>query len=432
MRSHPIPAFRPHRSWRSIGLLAVALVLHLAVPARAGVVVVDPQGGPGGPVLDAAIQAAHDGDILLVKPGDYVSLHPQAYELGFTSLTLVADGGGSPIVLPGVEVASLPSNRSVRLRGFELAPDETSYDRSGLAVEWCEGIVVVEDCALRGASARSIASFLPNGVGMFAANSKSVVLARCSVQGGDAGPATGQYTWPGGSGVQLQKASAALFDCTVLGGRGGDGDIITTFGSPDGGNGVLLIEAKIVVAGGSLQGGDEGDSTVIVAQPGSGLAGGFGANVDEARLRDVDVAAGNVNGLGTPAPAIDLPASMLVSHPAAARSLSLPSPLREGQAASMTLGGLQGDMVFVLASLQPAFVLDSFHQAALVVGLPSTTAVVATITDPGGQLTLPFTTPHLPAAVAGGLVVGMQAVHFGSDGVTLGAPACAVWIDDAF
>jgi hypothetical protein len=431
MSSHSIPTFRPHRSWRSLGLPAVALVLHLAGPARAGVVVVDPHGGPGDQLLDAAIQGASDGDILLVKPGDYVSFHPQAYGLGFRSLTLVADGGGSPIVLPGVEVTSLPSNGSVHLRGFELAPAEANFDRSGLAVEWCEGVVVVEDCALRGASARSIASFLPNGAGLFAANSKSVVLARCSVQGGDAGPATGQYTWPGGSGVQLQKASAALFDCTVLGGRGGDGDIITPFGSPDGGNGVMLVEGRIVVCGGSLQGGDEGDSTVIVAQPGSGLAGGFGANVDEARLRDVVVTAGDVNGLGTPVPAIDLPASMLVSHPAAARSLSLPAPLREGQLASITLGGLQGDLVFVLASLQPAFVLDAFHQGALVVGLPATTAVVATITDPSGLRVLSFTTPQLPPSLPG-LVVALQGVYFGSDGVTLGAPASAVWIDAAF
>ena len=422
MRSHPIPA---------LILPVVALVLQLAVPARAGVVVVDPQGAPGGQLLDAAIQAAHDGDILLVKPGDYVSMHPQAYGLGFRSLTLVADGGGSPIRLPGVEVSSLPSTGRVHLRGFELRPEDTNYDRSGLAVEWCDGIVVVEDCALRGASARPSASFLPNGNGLFAANSKSVVLARCSVQGGDAGPATGQFTWPGGSGVALQNASAALFDCTVLGGRGGDGDIITPFGAPDGGPGVFLSDARIVVSGGSLRGGDEGDSTVIVAQPGSGLAGGFGSNVDEARLRDVVVTAGDVNGLGTPAPAIDMPASMLVIHPAAARSLSLPAPLREGQVATMTVGGLQGDMVFVLASLHAAFVLDAFHQAALVVGLPATTVVVATITDPSGLRTLSFTTPKLPPSLQG-LVVALQGVHFGGDGVTLGAPASAVWIDAAF
>ena len=427
MRSHPLP----RHPWRSLVLPALALVLHLAAPARAGVVVVDPQGNPGGPVLDAAIQGASDGDILLVKPGDYVTLHPQAYGLGFLSLTLVADRGGSPIVLPGVEIASLPANGCVRLRGFELRPDATSFDRAGLAVEWCEGVVVVEDCTLAGADAPSSPPDLPPGAGLFAANTKSVVLVRCSVQGGDGGPPLSPFTWPGGSGVQLQKASAALFDCTVLGGRGGDGDIVTPFGSPDGGQGVLLIEGRIVVSGGSLRGGDEGDSTVIVAQPGSGLAGGFGANVDEARLRDVVVTAGDVNGLGTPAPAIDLPASMLVTHPAAARSLWLPAPLREGQVATMSVGGLQGDMVFVLASLHAAFVLDAFHQAALVVGLPATTAVVATITDPSGQRTLSFMTPKLPPSLQG-LVVALQGVYFGSDGVTLGAPASAVWIDAAF
>jgi len=432
MHSHPIPTFGPPCSGRSLGLLAVALVLHLAVPARAGVVVVDPHGGAGDQLLDAAIQAASDGDILLVKPGDYVTLHTWSYSLGDKSLTLVADGAGTPVILPGLDISTLAAGGRIRVCGFELRAVDTNSQRDALSVLWSQGEIEVDDCTLVGADAPSSPPDLPPGIGLFAANTKSVVLARCSVKGGDGGPPLSQFTWPAGSGVQLQKASAALFDCTVLGGRGGDGDIITTFGSPDGGNGVLLIEAKIVVAGGSLQGGDEGDSTVIVAQPGSGLAGGFGANVDEARLRDVVVTAGNVNGLGTPAPAIDLPASMLVSHPAAARSLALPSPLREGQAVAMTLGGLQGDLVFVLASLQPAFVLDAFHQAALVVGLPATTAVVATITDVSGQLTLHFTTPHLPAAVTGGLVVGLQAVHFGSDGVTLGAPACAVWIDDAF
>jgi len=88
--------------------------------------------------------------------------------------------------------------------------------------------------------------------------------------------------------------------------------------------------------------------------------------------------------------------------------------------------------VFVLGSLEPGYVVDDLHQAALVVGVPFATVAVATIIHPVGQLTQSFTTPKLPAAVAGGLVVALQAVHFGSDGVTLGAPAGAVWIDAAF
>jgi hypothetical protein len=431
MRSRPIPAFRQRRSRVPLGLLTVALVLPvLAVTARAGVVVVDPQGGVGGPLLEAAIQGAGDGDILLVRPGDYVTAHGFPYALGDKSLTLVADGAGTPVVLPGLDVSTLAAGSRIRVCGFELRPGDTSTQRPGLSVLWSQGEIEVDDCTLVGADAPS-STDLPPGAGLFAANTKSVVLARCDVRGGDAGPPLGSFTWPGGTGVQLQKASAALFDCTVLGGRGGDGDTITPFGFPYGGHGVFLLEGRIVVSGGSLRGGDEGDSTVIVAQPGSGLVGGVGANVDEARLRDVVVTAGSVNGLGTPAPDIDLPASMLVSHPAVARSLSLPVPQREGQLASLTLGGLQGDMVFVLASLQPAFVLDAFHQGALVVGLPATTAVVATITDPGGLLVLTYATPELPPSIPG-LLVALQGVHFGSDGVTLGAPAGAVWIDDSF
>lgn len=415
-------------------LVASVLCSLLAGPARADVIVVDPQGFIGGHLLVQAIGDANDGDIILIRPGDYVTLHVSPYELGDKSLSLVADAAGAPIVLPGVAVTNLGSGRSILLRGLTLQrPVGAGGFLAALRVSAAEGVVTAEDCTITGADGPTDNPLLPPDVGVSALDAGRVALVRCTVRGGNSapgGPGLATFALPGSAGVWVQDSLVALFDCEVIGGRGGDGNAIHLL-SPDGGHGVRLVQGHVVVSGGELRGGDEGSST-LAAKPGSGLMGGLGPPYEEARVRGATITAGAVTGAGTPVADIALPTGSVVDFPAAARSLSLPAPLRELEPAALTFGGLQADLVLVLGSAQPAWVLDDIHQGVQVVDATSVLAVlVATITSPDGQLSVPFTTPRLPASVVGGTRLQLQAVHFGIDGVTLGAPTAAVWIDAA-
>ena len=236
----------------SFALAGLACAAALAPVARAGVVVVDPHGAIGGHLLEAAITGAQDGDILLVRPGDYSALHLGAYVLGDKSLSLVADGAGTPVVLPGVRVLSLPAGKTVWLRGFELRPVGASSSGHALAVLGCAGLVVAEECTLVGLTPPPTGPILPAGIGAFTSESDQVLLARCWAQGGDgqsAGPGA-SFPGPGGAGVMVQAGTAALFDCQVFGGRGGEGDTVSPFIAPDGGHGVRLALGQIFVSGG--------------------------------------------------------------------------------------------------------------------------------------------------------------------------------------
>jgi len=70
---------------RSVGLLAVAVIASLLPAARAGVVVVDT--GPPGPVVQTAVDADADSEIVLLEPGD-----PSAIFVGSQGAALSAPG----------------------------------------------------------------------------------------------------------------------------------------------------------------------------------------------------------------------------------------------------------------------------------------------------------------------------------------------------
>src|SRR6187399_1919488 len=108
-------------------LSALVLPALLAAPLRADVIVVDPHGGPGAALLQSALDTAQDGDILVLHPGDYAS--PEAFDIGSTSLTLVAEPAGS-VTLPRLETGlSHPTHPArVVLRGLRLvAPPATEF-----------------------------------------------------------------------------------------------------------------------------------------------------------------------------------------------------------------------------------------------------------------------------------------------------------------
>ena len=78
-----------------LGLLVLATAA-LAPLAEAGVIVVDPAGGDGSALLQAALDDATNGDIVVVRAGTYALPASERYVVA-GGVTLVADADSPPL-----------------------------------------------------------------------------------------------------------------------------------------------------------------------------------------------------------------------------------------------------------------------------------------------------------------------------------------------
>ena len=412
------------------------IVLAAFSSARAGVIVVDPGGGPGGAaLLQAAIDASVSGDILLLRPGDYSSLpgdHPQIVE---KSLSLVVDGPPGSVVLSGLSIASSTPTFRLLVRGLHVAPAPLTAPEGGAVELSGDGNVWFEDCVFAGSLAPSgnpvpgLRGFLSSG------NIPGLMLVRCTLLGGD-----GPDEVPGVSaavagapGANLEAAFATtIHECTIRGGRGGDGDPFAGGGSTtaDGGSGLFLIGAiPISVLESTIVGGDEGAANPAATKPGPGITAG----VVDLKRRDTVIQAGAVNGSGTPVDDITVICCFVSeTFPAAGRGLSVPSPLREGEGALLHAHGEVGDGVWVLLGLDFGLTQLDKYQGHLVLEstLPQL-VFLGTITAPSGAIDKPFHMSTLPAGTDGFLVEMQSIMTPTGGGALIGSGTALVWLDDS-
>ncbi len=163
----------------------------LAGAANAGVIVVDPGGGPGGgALLQAAIDGAVDGDILLLRAGDYSD---QDVTLTGKRLALVNDAGGLEVTLRRLTVTLPSGGGAVLLRGLTSSPP--AVDTTAGAALSVTGTfatttfaVWIEDCVATGGQAGvdgsgGLPTFAYSGI-VLAFVPRAVVI-RCTARGAD-------------------------------------------------------------------------------------------------------------------------------------------------------------------------------------------------------------------------------------------------------
>jgi len=251
----------------------------------------------------------------------------------------------------------------------------------------------------------------PGTAGAVLVDCTAVNFVRCQLTGGAGAPENplplhGHPASRGGHGADVERSSVTFHECTLRGGVGGDG--VTAATGKEGGAGLFVTSSRVLLAGGSAKGGDKAP---LSAAPGDGiLVVGSGST---AYLRGSTVAA----GAGAPAAQdIDAPPGTVDSFAAPPRSLEVSSPLHEGQAGTLVIGGQPGDLTAVFLAFPSAEAFLPGKQGAFLLGSPLFgPALLAVNPTPTGEWTIPFTAgPLVPATLAEQSFLLQLVVHDGT------------------
>lgn len=292
-----------------------ALVVVLGSAARAQTVwVVDDSAAPPSDfhTIQEAVDAASDGDLILVRPGDYGVVDVDARKL-----VVQADDGGAARV-SGVRVSNLTAEQFVAVRGLRWR------DMSSLVLDRNQGDVWLED--LSGAEVTSSIAQCPRVVlrdcvlnahlpfgptgghpGLLVTRSSHLALYDCALEG-DGGLDAPPFSIPAGAGLHLDGSTAIAFGGAFLGGPGNGG--VTGPGAL-----VLHVQANLRIHG-----------TMLLGGPGA-------------------------SGSGPPYVLQD--GGTLVERPEVAPRMDVQSPVREGQTVPMTFRAVPGETIHLLVSRAP-------------------------------------------------------------------------------
>lgn len=341
--------------------------------------------------LQNTVNAAADGDIIVVKPGSW--FYPPLTIDG-KSLTVVADMGGS-LQLSSVAVQNVPAGHRVVLRGLKAVANTDDLTPTVL-VKDCAGTVWIEDSDLR------VVRFSGGPTDTVrVVNSAAVFITRSTLA---PNPTGGLATE--GSGLVVTNSDVSLFGCICAGGQGMTGSGVP-FPGTQGGTAVRVVSGSLFASGTGMIGGPGGVSPYI---GGAGGPGGTALEVGgSALLRDCTLIPG-VGGsapLGTGGPpgvaSVVLPGGSLTTSAVPARYFAADSPVRELQAASFSFAGVPGENAAILVSLDPAAGPPiNFFDATLVVSLGAVIdAVGFGVIPPSGNLAATFQEAALPPSVQG-------------------------------
>lgn len=319
--------------------LACSFVLASLVQAQS-VLRVEPSGA-GGAYLDiqAAIDAAAPGDLVLVETGTY-----PGFSVSGKGLTVAADSGAIVEVDDFSGVGSVPFGSEVVLSGmtirFEPAPFQTlPFD--ALTVGNCAGHVLLQDMTIVGE---------PEAVRIF--DSAAVAFVNCDVSS----------VSDSAAGIYVDGAQVFLHDSTV---RGGDGNAGTPFGASgfEGGAGIhVLFGSSALLVGCDVTGGMGGPPYPF--SPFGGAAdGGPAVRASGAAGEVPPVVAydstftggpGGVDGnlVADDGPVYFGPPGAFTELPTAARRILLDPVVRSGEQSSKTFTGDPFDFLWHIIAIQ--------------------------------------------------------------------------------
>ncbi len=409
-----------------IALRAALLALSTPLPAFAGVLIVDPGGAQGYAHIQAAIDAAEDGDVILVRSGDY-----GGFTLHQRSLAVLADVNAKVKVTGSVIVTDTPQDGVVLLGGLELQGQNWTAGPAGQVALWiadCPGFVRVESCTITGGAGviLSACGATPGGPGCVVEDSARVAFSDCTLWGGMGGGdiLSTCIGGAGGRGLRAEASELALYDCSVLGGQGGWADVYSsgTVGGM-GGAGSELLGTEMLASNTSFRGGS-GHTGFSGGDGGAGLLVQTGAEAHllDCLLQGGDGGPGDQGPDGDPGPpsAGNGTISMLAGQ---ARRFSAATLASDAGSVSVEVEGASGDSIWILASSAPAHALALPLSGAWLAGRPVfLPKAPAAVLGPTGKASVTLHLPDLPLGLPSRSLFLQGFAVDASGKTTLGSP----------
>jgi hypothetical protein len=428
----------------SIGLsVLLAFGFSSVAAARAGVIVVDPDGGPGQALLQAAIDSAVDGDVIVIKAGQYNSLGTPITIAG-KAVTIAADTDFMQQVR-GAIVSRVPAGRTVVLENLYLGePDGIPAPgfTSGLIADLAGGgDLRVQDSWVTGSNGYldvPTATDFPVYPAAAISGGGTATFLNCRMLGGDGHhhqlDVVLEHHWPqpGAPALVADGSRVALYSCPLFGGNGGSGPDAGSDPLPDGASAVVMRNGAFVLAYGSTYtGGAEGGN------PEPGCTSGDGVRVEasggELWVRGTTLVPGTVQAPGTSGQPVGLlgGSSTTFTEPAQFFADGGAPVYHEGENMLFFALGHPGDAVVMFVSVQSGCAPLSKLQGVL--GLAPTLLIGPIplgVTGALGSVQLPAIAPHLPAAFDSLLVLA-QTLELTPSGPTLGPSRSILLLDAA-
>lgn len=381
--------------------------------------------------LQAAIQAAQEGDVLIVKGGPYLPA-----TIDGKSLTIVCEPIFSSFHdFPKLVVKNLSAAQHVVVRGrFEIHHSVTT----AIEVRDCAGPVEIEDVTIDTTINELGPTVWPQ---VLVVNSASVTLARCSVHGKDGRTDFAPDGEPSPA-LRVENSNVAAYGCWLTGGGGMNAGVppflTQVFPSQAGAACIELASGTLLVAGSTVIGGRggwgyfDGANCFASGDGGAGIVVGgllrvLGSNV-VAGLAGVDPGS-CPHGSSAP-PAIVSAGGTIVNVPQALRGFQV-SPLGKPGATVVTrFDGVPGEAALLIVSLAPSGAFVPSLAGAL---LPGGSLIVFPLAIPGsGTLSLqtPLSSGLLPPAIEGISLYEQAAFSGIGGGGVLSGPSVITLLND--
>ena len=424
--------------------LLALLFCNGAPRAQGDVLVVASAGGAPYTSIQAAVDAAALGDVVLVKAGTYDGFRV------IEGVAIVADEAAGVVVNGTIIVNGISQEQSLlvhRLQANSIGGPTDDYGPA-LTVKFSAGSVRAQSCLLQGSADRPGARFTSSGAAALVdslarTNSTgfdlegagvhfaggNLALYGCEARGG-AGPVGPSNTQPpacygkkGGPGL-LANAFGFVFAGTTMfqGGQGGAGGSgcsvgpVGCCGGGDGGNGVALLD--------STQTWWRYDDLLLGGGGGLGGVGSCGCDLSTSCTCDAGSTGATI--VSTPGDALSAVAGQVSTLSVAA------NPLRELATTTIRVQAQVGDVVHLAVARTPAFVPEVGRGVRLVGADGHFGFRDLGPTDASGRVELVWTVPALVPGVESS-IVHVQALVKRVDGKRLWSnPVQIVVLDQAF